>query len=281
MPQGSFGRIRAWNDFTAVPPHTAADTVVLANGSLLGGGWALLGVNEGTTIATVDEPGGVLAITTDTGNDDNAFIVAGVYSPADGGMKMEVRFKVVDSYATTRAAVFVGFSETMAVGTPVMPFEIATSTPVYNGSGGMVGFAFDSDATDNPTVPSSQTKSGLYYRFIAGDAGAALATKDYNGTVGTSVGIDAEANGNATTLTADRWLVFRVEVDPDGLARGYIGDMLNDERGAQRLVGESTAALGTGDQFHAVAGIENRSGADEILEIDYAYAEGYRDWDAD
>ena len=262
MPQGSFGRIPIWNDFTAVPPHTAADTVPLANGSLLGGGLSLIGVNEGTTIATVDEPGGVIAITTDTGDNDNAFIVGGTFAPADGGMMMEARIKIVDSVATTRAAAFVGFTETMAVGTPVMPFEMATGTQVYNGTGGMVGFAFDSDATS------------LIWRFVAGDGGTNLATVDSTGTVGNAAGIDAVA-----TMTADRWWVFRVEVDTDGLARGLIGDAVANA--TQRLVGTSTAALGTSDNFHVAVGIENRSGANEILEVDYVAAKGWRDWSPD
>jgi len=279
MPQGSFGRIRAWNDFLAVPPHTAADTVVLANGSLLGGGWGLISVNEGTTIATVDEPGGVLAITTDTGDNDNAFIAAGAFTPADGGMVCEFRMKSADyAIATSGSAVFAGFSETLAVGTPVLPLEIAASTATYSATGGFVGFLFDSDATDNPTVPSAQTKTGLYYRFVAGDAGAVLASKDYNGTAGPALGIDCEINANGTTMTGDKFLVFRVEVDPDGLARGYVGDMQSGEKGAMRLVGTTTAALGTTDNFHACAGIENRHAGAEVLEIDYAYAQGWRDW---
>ena len=79
MPSGGFtNEIRAYNDFTAIPPHTAADTVPLANGSLLGGGWSLHGVNEGLVVATVDEPGGVINITTDTGDNDNfAYLAAG------------------------------------------------------------------------------------------------------------------------------------------------------------------------------------------------------------
>ena len=47
-----------------------------------------------------------------------------------------------------------------------------------------------------------------------------------------------------------------------------------------QYVGKVTGALGTGDQFHATTGIENRSGANEILEVDYTSAEGFRDWDA-
>ena len=262
MAGSAFGRIRAWNDFTAVPAHTAADTVPLANGSLLGGGWALCGDEEGTVIATVDEPGGILAITTDTGDNNNHFIVAGTFVPANGGMEMEARIKV-GSVAADNAALWVGFTETLAVGTPVMPFETATTTTTYNGSGGMVGFGLDSEA------------SSILWRFGAGDAGAALANEDSGGTAGTALGVDA-----AATITADRWWVFKVEVYPSGLARGYIMDQAGTDK-EFRLVGASTAALGTTDNFHAVVGVENRAAGAEVLEIDYAYAQGWRDWAAD
>lgn len=261
MGYGTFGRIRFENDFTA-PPITAANLVPLAAANNLGGGISLIGVNEGSVTLTVDEPGGVIDITTDTADDDNHALVAGVFKPADGGMWMEVRLKIPDSVAATRAAVFVGFSETLALDTPVMPAETATTTTTYNGTGGMAGFVFDSDATT------------IDWRFVVGDGAAALATRDEAGTVGTALGIRANA-----TITADRWWVFRVEIGTDGLARGYIADAT--ATGVLTLVGESTAALGTGDNFHAVVLIENRSAANERLEVDYMFGEGFRDWAPD
>lgn len=260
MGQGTYGRIPFKNDFTA-PPLTAADTVPLALANNLGGGISLIGVNEGTVTLTVDEPGGVIDITTDTGDNDNHALVAGVFDAADGGMWMETRVKIPDSVATTRAAVFVGFCETLALDTPVMPAETATATTTYNGSGGMVGFVFDSDAT------------AIDWRFVAGDGGAALATKDKNGTVGTALGI--RCNGD---ISADRWWIFRVEIDTAGIGRGYFCDTADEDK--LELIGENTAALGTGDGLHAVVLIENRSGANERLEVDYMIGEGYRDWRA-
>src|SRR3990167_2264743 len=261
MGQGTFGRIRFENDFTA-PPLTAADLVPLAAANNLGGGISLIGVNEGSITLTVDEPGGIIDITTDVGDNDNQALVAGTFKPADGGFWMECRFKIPDSVATTRAAVFVGFSETLALDTPVMPAETATTTTTYNGTGGMAGFVFDSDA------------STIAWRFVAGDGGAALATinkEGPGGTVGGAIGITA-----AATITADKWYVARVEVNQDGYARGYFGDIDTDEE--QRFVGRNTAALGTTDMFHAVALIENRSGANERLEVDYFGGEAWRDW---
>ena len=262
MAVGSRGVIRFENDFTGAPSTSAAG-VPLALHNVLGGGVGLIGVNEGVLGQTVDEDGGILAITTDTGDNDNQALYAGTFKPASGGMWMEARFKIVDSVAATRAAVFCGFSETLALDTPVMPAETATTTTTYNGTGGMAGIVFDSDATT------------IAWRAVWGDAGAALASKTPANVVGGAIGITA----NTQTVTADRWVVVRVEVTPAGIARVYFGDVGSNDK--LTYVGENTAALGTSDCFHAVLMIENRSGADENLEVDYFEGEAYRDWAAD
>lgn len=130
----------------------------------------------------------------------------------------------------------------------------------------MVGIGFDSGASD------------ILWRFAAGDGGAALATIDTlgdGGTVGGAIGIDT-----GVAITADRWYVFRIEIDRLGFARGYAADILN-QKDSLNFVGRSTAALGLSDQFHALCMIENRSGANETMEVDYFFARGFRDWRAD
>jgi hypothetical protein len=174
-------------------------------------------------------------------------------------MVMEARLKMADM-AATQGAVFVGFTETLSIATPVMPAETATATTTYNGTGGMAGFVFDSDST------------ALVWRFVVGDGGAALATETAAGAAGTAVGITP----TQATVTNDRWYLFRVEITPDGIARGYFGDI--GAASTLDYVGRNTAALGTGDSFHACVLIENRAAGAEVLEVDYAYAEGYRDW---
>ena len=271
MPQGSRGDIVAWNDFTSL----LQQTVIATTGHVLGGGWAVFGVNEGTLDFTVDEPGGILDITTDTGDNDNEVVVAAGFKPGDGGMEMEVRFKIPDSVAATRASVFVGFTETLDTATPVLPFERATATNTFNGTGGMIGIAFDSDSTL------------LEFFAIAGDAGAGLASVDAKGAVTDATGVqlvtgtDSNAVPGGTILTADRWYLVRVEVGPDRIGRVYLGDY---DGGASltkdlKLVLETTALL-PDETYHAVAMIENRSAANERLEIDYPYARGSRDWSA-
>jgi hypothetical protein len=259
MAQGSYGKVTFFNDFNGLPDQIAG--VPDATGEYLGGGVGLIGVNEGVLTSTVDEPGGVLSITTDTGDNDNHAIFSAGYKPADGGMWMEARLKL-GSVAAVKTACWVGFTETLSLATPVMPAETATVTTTYNGSGGMVGFGLDTDATT------------IAWRFMAGDGAAALATESAAGVTGGAIGITV----NVDTITADRWYLFRVEVDPNGLARGYFGDIGADR--ALAYVAKTTAALGTGDTFHAVAIVENRDANAEVMEVDYFGGEGYRDWAA-
>lgn len=269
MAQGSVGTIRFDNDFTG-GPSTSAAGVPLAGNNVLGGGVGLIGVNEGVLGQTVDEPGGILAITTDTGDNDNHALYAGTFQPSTGGtMWMEARFKIVDSVAAARAAVWCGFTETLALDTPVMPAETATTTTTYNGTGGMAGIGFDSDATT------------IAWRATFGDGGAALASASIDapgvapGTVAGAIGTTA----NRQTVTADRWVIARVEIAPNGIATVYFGDIGSND--ALVPIAKNTTALGVNDCFHAVLMIENRSGADENLEVDYFRGGSYRDWAAD
>jgi hypothetical protein len=246
MAQGTIGKIRAFNDFTAFDA-----TTVNATSMQLGGGVGLIGVNEGSIASTIDEPGGILAITTDTADDDNHFLVAGPFRPCDGGMYMEARFKLADVGAAD-ACVAVGFSETMVEATPVVPAEYATTTLTVNGTGGMALLLFDSDGT------------ALDWRPVIADAGAVLAGTNCDGTA------------LGATITADRWYVARVEITPDGYASVYFGDA-TDAADLKR-VAYNTAALDNDVCYTAFLAIENRAGGAEVLEVDYFLAEGYRDW---
>lgn len=238
IQQGSFGRIRVMEDFLGAPEVAAMTTVAASIGDI-----GYVCVNEGSFAPVVDEPGGIVQITTDTADDDNCFLYAGPFKPADGGCVMEARFKMAD---ITTGAVWVGFSETLDATTPVMPSEFATATMTYNGSGGMAGLNFDSDGTTDD------------WRAVVADAGAV------DGSLTTSSGTRAyEAPVN------DEWDIARVEIS----AGGWVTIMLNGN-----TIESFQSHLTTTDVFHACLGIENRSGAASVLEVDYFYAEGGRDW---
>lgn len=257
MPQSQYGKTRVFEDFLNFEDNIAATGVatgiVFGTGFVSVGDVGLVSVNEGSLAWTIDEPNGVLAITTDTGDNDNAALISGRYQPSLGGCAMEVRFKV-DSVAATHTSIFAGFSETLNFTTPVMPAEYSGTSMTYNGAGGMVGLVYDVDGTtDN-------------FYSVFGDAGAISG----GATVG---GVSA-----SETITADEWYIVRVEIDPDGTGRVYIGHDGGLGGGMDLIEEVSTAAVTSTDQQYAVLMIENRSGNARVLEVDYFAAEGGRDW---
>lgn len=235
--QGNFGEIKIWNDFT-----DPVGDVTWGTGQVhLGGGVFMVSVNEGTLNEVVDESGGITQFLTDTGDDDNICLLGGKFDPSNGGAFMECRFKVADDWGV---GVFAGFSETMALDTPVVPAEFATATMTYNGTGGMVGMQYDDDGTTDD------------WRAVMGDGGAA-----------------AGGSGNGTranaTVTADRWQLIRVELHTDGSGSCYLNGT---------LVKKFTAGLTPTDLFYACLIVENRTGAAREVEVDYFHAKGFRDW---
>lgn len=259
MPQGiaiGSGIIPFGSDFTGIfDGHGQANSGVIATGGEnLEGGVGLIAVNEGSYASTFDETGGILALTTDTGNDDNNCLVAGVFSPRDGKMVVKARFK----YSNVDCAIFVGFSETLSIATPVMPAEFATATMTYNGTGGIVGLQYDVDGTTDD------------FRACMGDAGAAISDS--------SNGIRANA-----TLTADRWFEAEVILNEDGSAECWLGDSSNANAlnmNKLALVKRFSAGtlLTTTDVFYACLILENRTANARVLETDYFAGTAGRDW---
>jgi len=239
--QGSWGTISASNDFNG----NFEDVTWAATSVDLNHGTWLVSVNEGTLQQVLDESGGVLQFLTDTGDNDNATILQGVYDPSKGVMRMEARFKVADDVANT--ALFVGFSQTMVAATPVMPAEFATATMTYNGTGGMLGMQWDSDATTNA------------WKAVCGDAGAVAGSASFG------------ANGTDATdaAVADEYDIVRVELHPGGYGECW----LNEE-----LVAAGATGLTTTDLFYAVCMCENRAAAALEFEVDYMKSSCARDW---
>lgn len=237
IKQGSFGRVRVFEDFLSkYEGSTAFTTTFTSLGQL---GLISVSAGDGATVTTVNEPGGVVSLTTHTDDDDNVALHCGMFKPADGGCVMEARFK---NDSITEGAIFCGFMEALAVTTPVMAIEYDTATQATNSCA--VGMLFDPDGTD-PDI----------WRAVAGDA-----TTDATGSP-----ISA-----TTSLVADEWDVVRVEITADK------GDGYCYLNGA--LIKKFSAFCTTTDVFHAVLMIENRTGAANVLEVDYFYAEGGRDW---
>lgn len=235
--QSQFGKLEAWNDFLAPQGDLTWGTGVVE----LGGGVAMVSVNEGTINDVADEGGGVLQFLTDTGDNDNVCLISGKFEATEGAV-MEARFKVADDLGV---GIFAGFSETMALDTPVVPAEFATATMTYNGSGGMVGAQYDDDGTTDG------------WRAVMGDGGAAVASSA-NGILST-----------ATAPSADEWQIVRAHLNPDGSGEVYVDG---------KLIKKFTAGLTATDLFYAVLIVENRTAAAREVEVDYFYARGNRDW---
>ena len=251
MPRGNFGEIRAFNDFTG----TYEDVTWAAASVELGGGWGLYSVNEGPIQDVKDEEGGIIQLLTDTGDNDNAALVAGPFKPSNGGCVIEARFKVADDL---NVAIFAGFMETMVLATPVMAAEYATATMTINGSGGVAGLQYDLDGTTD------------FFRAASGDGGAVTGTNKS----GTAITATTTTN-SGQTVTADAFVVARVEISPSGRI-----DYLLAADKELTLVESITGAVTASDLFYAVLMLENREGAAKEFEVDYVYARGFRDWTA-
>lgn len=237
---GSYGKIQVFEHFMGFDTATMGTTALPIGTN----GVMYVSVNEGSFATTVDEPGGILAVTTDTADNDNCFLYIGPFKPSDGGCWMEARVK---NASITANAMYVGFTETLDATTPVCPAEYATATLTVNGSGGMCGMLWDPDGTTD------------YWMGVAGDGGVA-------------------ASGAPTVTTqavvADEFDVIRVEIDQDGTGTVYLAD----SNGGLKLVKTFTTCVTSTDLQFAVIGGENRAAAASTFEVDYFNAGSFVDW---
>jgi len=239
MAQGSFGRLRIFEDCLTAPDVTTSGTTAVTRIGQL----AQYGTAAGSIALVTDEPGGIWTCTTGATDDDGFVVWAGPFKASDGGCVMEARFKRPSTIATN--AMFVGFAETLA-STPVMPAEKATTVLDFASVGVVAGMLDDYDAT---------VKDWL---AVAGD------DNTVSSLLTTATGTRAYA-----TSVADEFDIVRVEMTPAGGARIYHDGKLID---TLATIGTATAML------YAVCYIEDRVGSGSVMELDYFYAEGNRDW---
>lgn len=250
LTQGSFGQCTVWDDFLG-PDNDLTWGV----GTIKVGNFGFISVNEGTLEWTVDEGNGVLAVTTDTGDDDNACLMAGAFIPnVNNPLVTEWRFKF---NSASLGAVFVGFTQTLVLATPVVPMEFATATMTYNGTGQLLGALWDSDATTGD------------FRCSAGTAGAVAGTNYQTNAALVAAGVRA-----FETITADEWYIVRVELSLDGVGTVHVGHKGRSLDPIVRITG-----LAVTNALYAVCMFENRSAAARLFEVDYGYASGSRDWE--
>ncbi len=251
MVQSGYGKIRAFNDFTAEEVNTAPTTVdhASATGALwnIGGGFTIKGYNlsdDKTLIESVEDGlnGQVTLTTSDAADGDAIYCTTETcFKPSvNAPMVLETRLEMA---ALTARQVFAGFSGTIA----------DAQSDICSGSTGTL------------TLTESNICGFLY------DVGLTEAVNwymVYNG--GTTTGnTDASDVASGVTPVVGQMDVLRVVIDNNGTARWYInGALLQTVEGAVA----PTAVFG------GCVGAIATSAASATVTVDYIAVEANRDW---
>ena len=270
--QSVFGKIKVFEDFNGI---AAAATISDATAGTRYNDLCLVAISGDVAMDhTVDESGGVVSFSGAGAAADGIAIVSSPLQPSTNGtIVFESRFKMGSA---TDLRVFMGWQETVSLSETVNPFTLSTTTLTANNGGQVVGFYADSGATTDD------------FRFMASSDGTASTTgavtvgpavKNLTGQSTTTLGALGVRSG--VTLTADSWYISRVEIDPDGTARGYFGHTTMANQRGLTLV--ATLAAGVIDRtalylphLHLAA----NSTGDPLAEVDYCGFTGNRDWAA-
>ena len=260
--QDAFGRIGFFEDFNG---YAATASVADATAGTRYNDLTIAALSGQTELFfTVDESGGVASFNGAGGAGDGMSLWgAPMVASSNGTLSMGARFK---GASATDLRVFVGWQETVAAAEPLNPFTLSGTTLTSNDGGEVVGFYTDTSAdTDD-------------YRFHY--------SKD--GTESTTATVVAPINGETTlgalgvralaTITADSWVVARIDIDTQGNVIGSLGAAgMGNQTGLSRV-----ARLdGTFDKdavVFPILTIAAASTGDPLLECDYIWARGSRDW---
>ena len=83
------------------------------------------------------------------------------------------------------------------------------------------------------------------------------------------------------TLTADSYIIARVEIDPDGTARGYIGhESMANNTGLTLVATLKAGTLTTTSLYFPNLHMAAASTGDPLVEVDYFRGGGNRYWGA-
>ncbi len=261
--QGSRGKLRIFEDF-----HGRAGAVTVSDATLIRhNDLAIAALSGDATLDwAVDESGGVMTISGAGGAADGAALYGSPMVPAsDGTMVIEVRWK---SSVVTDCRLFVGFQETVSAAEPVNPFTLSGTTLTSNDGGEVVGFYFDAQATVDD------------FRFHASSAGAEDTAAALSYALGGATTLGALGVRANATVTAARWSILRVEIDPDGAVRGYAGDeTMANVNGLTLIAAMKAGTLSTTALYFPIVITACHSTGDPLHSLDYILIEGNRDWD--
>ena len=266
--QSTYGKLAFNEDFLGIGATAAiADATAGTRYNDIG----LIAISGQTDLDyTVDEPNGVISFTgAGAAADGIALYTAPMRPDRNGTIWMEARFK---NASATDWRTFAGFMSTLNQAEPVNPFTLSGTTLTANNSGEAVGFYTDAAATTDD------------FRFLSSTAGTADLTAYYNyalnGVPGTGAAGTLGIRANCT-LTADSYVIARVEMDPDGTTRGYFGhESMANNTGLTLVATLKGGTMTTTALYFPVLLIAATSTGDPLIEVDYFRGGGNRYWGA-
>lgn len=259
MAQGDSGRKWLEEDFTSALAQTLSDATEYRHGH-----FRLAAVSGDVAMdVVVDEGNGVATFSGAAGAGDGIAIYTLPYLPLyNGPLTLEVRAK---HSAVTDLRVFFGFAQTVSVAEPVNPFTLNGTTLTANNTGTTFGMYYDTQATTDD------------FRAMASLAGVAATTAINNDTGAAFGSLGVRANSG---LVADSWWYGRIEIDPDGAARAYYGDVTLDPNntGPKRVCELRAGTLGTTTALHPLVLLLEQSTGDPLHHVDFVRVGYGRDW---
>jgi hypothetical protein len=261
MSQTGSGRVGFFEDFIAA---TDDDILAVADADGLRYNDIFIVAQSGQAdiVGVTGVPNGVMRFNgAGAAADGFALLSAPMKPSTQGTVSVEVRMK---ASAVTAWRWFFGLASTVDRDESVSPFSLSGTTLTANNAGQAVGFYFDTAATTDDV------------RWMASNAGTAFTgAKGLNNVLLGSLGTRMN-----TTLVADKWIYMRVELDADGAARGYYGDVTTDpgNTGPQLKAaiagGNLDATAAYVPYFHCV----DTSTGDANYDVDFFGGSAGRDW---
>lgn len=269
--QDSFGKIGAFEDF--IRPFEDTDTTIVDADGLMYNNTLIVAISGDVAAnSTVDESNGVIQFSGAGGAGDGiALLQAPMRPDRNGTIVVGGRCK---TSSVTDFRFFGGFVQTVDRDETVAPFSLSGTTLTANSVGETVGFYFDSAATTDDfrlmsasagvADTAAAVRVGEKVRGISGQATTTL------GSLGVRCGV---------TPTADKYWVWKVELDPDGTVRGWFGDETMANTTGLTLIGTIAAgALSASVLYFPMQFMVAVSTGDPLLEVDYFYSNGNRYW---
>ena len=260
--QSDYGRIGTFEDFGGYEAsQTISDATVIRVKDL-----SLVAISGNVTyINTVNESGGVASFDGAGAAADGIAIYGAPSVPSSNGtLQMEARFK---GASATDLRVFCGWQETVSAAEPVNPFTLSGTTLTANNGGNVVGFYTDTSAdTDD-------------YRFHASLDGTELTTAALGSSIDGSTTLGALGIRAVATITADSWVICRVEINVAGGAEGWCGAVgMADQNGLSPIARMNSGSLDADALYFPMLHLAAASTGDPLLEVDYFAWKGSRDW---